>query len=91
VLEERQRLSRELHGCVTQSVYRIALCAEAAARALIDGDSDPVATNLPRGEYVALHHVLDSPPHPCNEWPGPSQTSGRRHDVHRADADRHSS
>jgi signal transduction histidine kinase len=46
VLEERQRLSRELHDSVTQSLYGISLYAEAAGRALSDGDSEPVATNL---------------------------------------------
>jgi len=46
VLEERQRLSRELHDSVTQSLYGISLYAEAAGRALTDGDSEPVATNL---------------------------------------------
>jgi len=46
VLEERQRLSRELHDSVTQSLYGISLYAEAAARALTDGEHEPVATNL---------------------------------------------
>lgn len=46
VLEERQRLSRELHDSVTQSLYGISLYAEAAARALTDGENRPVATNL---------------------------------------------
>jgi signal transduction histidine kinase len=46
VLEERQRLSRELHDSVTQALYGISLYAEAAGRALTDGDTEPVAANL---------------------------------------------
>jgi signal transduction histidine kinase len=46
VLEERQRLARELHDSVTQSLYGVALYTEAASRALADGELDPVAANL---------------------------------------------
>ena len=46
VVEERQRLSRELHDSVTQALYGISLYAEAAGRALTDGDIQPVASNL---------------------------------------------
>ena len=46
VLEERQRLARELHDSVTQSLYGISLYAEAAGRALADGENEPVAANL---------------------------------------------
>ena len=46
VLEERQRLARELHDSVTQALYGISLYAEAADRALADGDVDAAATHL---------------------------------------------
>ncbi len=46
VLEERQRLSRELHDSVTQSLYGISLYAEAAARALGDGHVEPALGSL---------------------------------------------
>jgi signal transduction histidine kinase len=46
VLEERQRLARELHDSVTQALYGVSLYAEAAGRALADGESDAVTTNL---------------------------------------------
>jgi signal transduction histidine kinase len=45
-LEERERLARELHDSVTQSLYGAALYAEAAGRALADGEPKPAADNL---------------------------------------------
>jgi signal transduction histidine kinase len=46
VLEERERLARELHDSVTQSLYAVSLHAEAAGRALADGETAPAVTNL---------------------------------------------
>jgi signal transduction histidine kinase len=46
VLEERERLARELHDSVTQSLYAVSLHAEAAGRALADGETEPAASNL---------------------------------------------
>jgi signal transduction histidine kinase len=46
VLEERQRLSRELHDSVTQALYGISLYAEAGSRALTEGDREPAAAHL---------------------------------------------
>ena len=46
ILEERQRLARELHDSVTQSLYAIGLYAEAAGRALADGEPDTAVSNV---------------------------------------------
>jgi signal transduction histidine kinase len=46
VLEERERLARELHDSVTQSLYGVSLYAEAATRSLDDGDREPAKANL---------------------------------------------
>jgi len=45
-LEERQRLARELHDSVTQSLYGITLYAEAAARLLSVGDTELASDHL---------------------------------------------
>jgi len=47
VLEERQRLARDLHDSVTQSMYGVTLYAEAASRHLAEGD------NIKTAEYLA--------------------------------------
>lgn len=46
VLEERQRLARDLHDSVTQGLYGITMYAEAAARLLQSGESETAATYL---------------------------------------------
>ena len=45
-LAERQRLSRELHDSVTQSLYSVTLYAEAAVRLLTTGDTVTAAEHL---------------------------------------------
>lgn len=44
--EERQRMARELHDSVTQALYGASLYAEAASRALADGEIDFAAINV---------------------------------------------
>jgi signal transduction histidine kinase len=46
IIEERNRLARELHDSVTQSLYGITLYAEAAARRLGANDIEGVSDNL---------------------------------------------
>jgi signal transduction histidine kinase len=46
ILEERQRLARELHDSVTQALYGVTLYAEAAAAALAAGDPAKAGANL---------------------------------------------
>jgi signal transduction histidine kinase/ligand-binding sensor domain-containing protein len=46
VLEERQRLARELHDSVAQSLYGVTLYAEAAERLLFAGQADQATDHL---------------------------------------------
>ena len=46
VLEERNRLARDLHDSVTQALYAVSLYSEAAIRLLSSGESDLVADHL---------------------------------------------
>jgi len=46
VLEERQRLGRDLHDSVNQSLYSIAMLAEAARRKLEQGDAPAALRHL---------------------------------------------
>lgn len=46
VLEERQRVARDLHDLVAQSLYGVSMCAEAAARLLEAGDTAASAAHL---------------------------------------------
>jgi signal transduction histidine kinase/HAMP domain-containing protein len=48
VFEERQRLARDLHDSVTQSLYSLTLLAEAARRTTLAGDSDRSISHVVR-------------------------------------------
>ncbi|HSJ55153.1 MAG TPA: GAF domain-containing sensor histidine kinase, partial [Anaerolineae bacterium] len=59
VLEERQRLARELHDSVTQALYTVALYAEATRMALSGTRLDIAAENLEQLHNVAREAMLD--------------------------------
>jgi len=45
-----------------------------------------LGASSPRAAYVALHHLLESPPHPGNEWVTGFPNVYGRHYVHRTHA-----
>ena len=53
ILEERNRLARELHDSVTQSLYGVTLYADAAARLLDSGQVPPAVDNLRKLRHTA--------------------------------------
>jgi signal transduction histidine kinase len=60
ILEERQRLARELHDSVTQSLYSVTLYTEAALRHLKSGNTQDAAEYLNDLRYTAreaLHEM----------------------------------
>jgi signal transduction histidine kinase/HAMP domain-containing protein len=70
VLEERQRLARELHDSVTQEIYGVTMFAEAANRLLLIGEHSQAAEHMKElqgsaqealGEMRLLIHELRPP------------------------------
>ena len=54
VLEERQRLARDLHDSVTQSIYGVSVLAEATARLLESNETETAVENLRELRQAAL-------------------------------------
>jgi signal transduction histidine kinase len=59
VIEERQRLARELHDSVTQALYSVNLYAEAARRALIAGKKGVTLENLKKLREMTREALLE--------------------------------
>ena len=59
VMEERQRLARELHDSVTQALYSVTLYAEATRMAMSSGKQDIAIENLQELQDMAHEAMLD--------------------------------
>jgi signal transduction histidine kinase len=59
VMEERQRLARELHDSVTQALYSVNLYAEAARRSLMAGKKEVTLENLKELRQMTREALLD--------------------------------
>lgn len=58
-LEERQRLARDLHDAVSQSLYAVSMLAEAAARQVAAGDPGAAAGSLDQLRATAREALLE--------------------------------
>jgi signal transduction histidine kinase len=59
VVEERQRLARELHDSVTQALYSVTLYAQAAHMAMSAGKQDEATENLQELQSMAREAMTD--------------------------------
>jgi signal transduction histidine kinase len=59
VLQERQRLARDLHDSVTQSLYSLSLFSRAGREAAEDGDSERLTHSLTELERNTLHALRE--------------------------------
>ena len=59
VLEERQRLARDLHDSVTQSLYSLSLFSRSAREAADDGDTIRLKGSLTELERNTLHTLRE--------------------------------
>jgi signal transduction histidine kinase len=59
ILEERQRLARDLHDSVTQALYGITLHAEVARRLLASGDTATAASYLSALQETAQEALVE--------------------------------
>ena len=59
VLAERQRLARDLHDSVTQSLYSLTLFSRAGREAAADGDAPRLQESLANLEHTTLHALRE--------------------------------
>lgn len=59
IVEERQRLARELHDSVAQALYSVTLYAEAARLAMSAGKEDTAASSLQKLQQMAREAMID--------------------------------
>jgi len=59
IIEERQRLARELHDAITQSLYGVTLFARSSVDALEEGNVEKATETLQEVEQNALHALKE--------------------------------
>lgn len=83
ILEERQRMARELHDSVTQSLYSLTLLAAAGQRSIQDGSLERTKRNLESISMIAFQTLKEMRLLVYDLQPSTLETVGLAHAIQR--------
>ena len=77
VLEERERMARDMHDSVTQSLYGLNLFARSGQKAVEEGDMDRLANSLAQIQNHSLAALKEMRLSPYQLQPSTVEVEGR--------------